>query len=157
MDTIDNSNLFCTNNNGLQETSQEPCRDFCDKSVCRVDFTWVGRNTCVGGYERGEIRGENMSDEKKKISMQKYSTSFMRKKEFAERTGCEFFSVSPEVEEKLKSFQDEDVLALDVSVSSPAKVIGVSKVDNIVDFLNGRFSHEKVSVADINKSFEGLK
>lgn len=88
------------------------------------------------------------------ITMRKNSVSFMTKKDFIERKGSECFSVSQKAEDKLKTFRDEDILAIDVAVNSPAVVEDISKVDGIVDFINNRFISEGLKDKEINESFD---
>lgn len=88
--------------------------------------------------------------------MPKSSISFMTKSEFIERKGSECFSVMPEVEEKLKGFKPEDILAIDVDVNSPAVVTDVHLVEGIVDFMNQRFEDEGLTRDEINQSFDKL-
>lgn len=86
--------------------------------------------------------------------IKKSSVSFLTKKEFNEQRGNEFFSVEPQVEEKLKSFSDDDLMALEVAVNSPAKVVAVHKIDSVVDFMNERFVKEGITKEQINAAFK---
>lgn len=89
-----------------------------------------------------------------KINMGKSTVRFLTKKEFIDRKSYEYFSVQPNVEEKLKQFNDEDILAVDISINSPAIVTDIQKIENVVDFMNQRFSKEGLTKQEISKSFE---
>lgn len=88
-----------------------------------------------------------------KMQVGKSSISFMTKKAFEERRSSECFSIKPEVEEKLASFADQDILAFDVSVNSPAQVVDVNKADKVVDFISSKLQKEGHKQTDINKAF----
>ncbi len=83
----------------------------------------------------------------------KSSITILTKKTFEERQKSECFSVKHDVEEKLKIFSEDDILAFEVAVNSPAIVIGVKKVNGIVDFITNSFIEEGVEQKDINSAF----
>lgn len=90
------------------------------------------------------------------ISIEKSSVSFMTKKEFIDRKTSECFSVTEKAEKKLSGFDDNDILAIDVSVNSPATVVDINKGEKVIDFLHKRFTEEGVSLKDMNESFQRL-
>jgi len=88
-----------------------------------------------------------------KVDIGNSSVSFISKKEFMGQMGNECFSVDPSVEEKLKSFADDDVMALEVSINSPARVVDIVKFENIIDFMSERFEREGLSRKEIDDAF----
>ena len=87
------------------------------------------------------------------IDIKMSSVSFISKKDFMEQRGNECFSVDPNVEDKLRQFDDNEIMALEVSINSPARVVDIVKFENIVDFMINRFEREGFTKKQINNSF----
>ena len=68
----------------------------------------------------------------------------------------EQFSVEANVEKNLKNFADEDVLALEVSINSPAIVMGVSSGNDVTDLMERKLAEEGINQEHINSSFKSL-
>lgn len=79
--------------------------------------------------------------------------SFLPKKEFIKRISSECFKLDYSIEKELDKFDDEDILGIDIRVNSPAEVVSISKVGNIIDFLTQKLNEEGISQDQINKGF----
>lgn len=89
-----------------------------------------------------------------KIEIQKCETSFMTKKDFLEQKKKELFKVTPNIDEKLEQFQDNSILAIEFSISSPATVINIFDGSDVVKFMNDKFLREGISQKEVNDSFK---
>ncbi len=82
---------------------------------------------------------------------------FMTKKDFIQRLGSENLTLKQEVEEKLKTFDEETVLAIEMTINSPIKVIDIKQFNvPIVDFINDIFEKDGIKKEVVNKAFGEL-
>nr|MBI4156985.1 hypothetical protein [Candidatus Woesearchaeota archaeon] len=82
---------------------------------------------------------------------------FMTKKEFIEKLGGEKLTVKPELEEKLKTFDENTILAIEMTINSPIKVIDIEQFDiSIVDFINKKFEEDGMKREVVNEIFGEL-
>lgn len=89
-----------------------------------------------------------------RIEIKKCETSFMAKKDFLEQKKSERFLVEPSIDQKLERFGDNDILAIEFSINSPATVIDISDGNDIVKFMNDKFLREGLSTSDINNALK---
>ena len=82
---------------------------------------------------------------------------FLTKRELIISLRTEKISVKPELEEKLKSFAEEDVLAVELEVNSPATFVGISLFNiPIVDFIQKAFEKDGIKKEVVNEAFARL-
>ncbi len=82
---------------------------------------------------------------------------FLTKRELVERLGNEQIVITPEVEEKLKGIGEDQLLSIEITVRSPAKITDVEILNtSIIDFMNNIFEKEGITKEVVNKVFEGL-
>ena len=89
-----------------------------------------------------------------KIEIKKCETSFMTKSDFLEQKKSERFLVEPSIDQKLEKFKDNDVLAIEFSINSPAIVTDILDGNDIVKFMNDKFLREGLSTSDINNALK---
>ena len=88
------------------------------------------------------------------IEIKKCETSFMTKVNFLEQKKSERFLVEPSIDQKLEKFKDNDILAIEFSINSPATVTDILDGNDIVKFMNDKFLTENLSIIDINDAFK---
>ena len=89
-----------------------------------------------------------------KIEIKECETSFMTKHDFLEQKKSERFLVVPYIDSKLENFKEDDILAVEFSINSPAMVIDVLDGNDIVKFMSDKLRKEGLSDTDINDSFK---
>ena len=82
---------------------------------------------------------------------------FLTKKELLFRMKSEQIIMPIEVENKLVDFEDNTLLAIEVVVNYPAKIINISALNMpIVDFISKSFTKSGLTIEQVNKSFRVL-
>ncbi len=79
--------------------------------------------------------------------------TFLTKKDFLNRAATELFSIEPTVEQELKSFKEDDMLAIELSINSPAIVKKISDGNDVVAFMEKKFQEEGFTQDQINQAF----
>jgi len=82
---------------------------------------------------------------------------FITKKQLIASLSNENILVAGGIQEKLDTFQDNDMLAIELTINSPAKVVGITLLDmNIVDFMISKLINNGTSRDEINEAFKPL-
>jgi len=82
---------------------------------------------------------------------------FLTKIELIGRFRSENIVITSDVENRLKDFENDDLLAVELEVNSPLKIISLSQFKiSIVDFINDTFEKDGIKKEVVNRIFGGF-